>query len=138
MDFSLLDDGSSIDPATLQAVVIREPVLPAGKIAFIKFIRSFSGISLMNAKDLADSAPPILLCFCTPPAAEMFMHFAGEVLEQPELFEILRADRSIRPVLPQVVTPPLLNAAASGTGTGCTTQTAAMLAIGVLLYFVLF
>ena len=136
MDFSLLDDGSSINPATLKAVVIREPVLPAGKIAFIKFIRSFSGISLMSAKDLADSAPPILLCFCTPEAAAMFVRFAEEALEQPDLFEILRADRSIRPVLPQVVTPPLLNAAASGTG--CTTQTAAMLAIGVLLYFVLF
>jgi hypothetical protein len=138
MDFSLLDDSSSIDPATLKAVVIREPVLPANKIAFIKFIRSFSGISLVKAESLSDSAPPILLCFCTPPAAEMFMNFAAQAFEQPDLFEILHADRSIRPFLPQVVTPPLLNAAASGTGTGCTTQTAAMLAIGVLLYFVLF
>jgi hypothetical protein len=138
MDFSLLDDGSSIDPATLQAVVIREPILPSGKIAFIKFIRSFSGISLVKAKELSETAPPILLCFCTPPAAEMFMNFAAQAFEQPDLFEILHADCSIRPFLPQVVTPPLLNAAANATGLGCASQTVAMLSIGVLLYFVLF
>lgn len=129
-------EGDEVDPRSLRSIVIARSVPTAQRIEFIRVIRAIAGVGLAEAKAIAEAPPPLLLCLATSDAAYEVVAIGETLMKVPGLFEVYPVDTTLRPASPRVVVPANL-ISVSRPGAGCTTQTAAVLGIGLVIYFVL-